>query len=114
MTYASATRIAAAAFGGLALVGLTTAARADMLFHNLTGQTLHFSISCDGTGSDQWSIYPNDTGKLVCNNGSQAARVVIRTDHGPYDEVVRATVHDGGAYNLGYDRDGDVSIAPRG
>ena len=87
-----------------------SAARADVRFHNLTDQPIHFSMNCDGSGADDWTVGPYGTKNLYCTNGSDSAEIVIRTDHGDRDEVVRATVWDGRGYDLGYDRDGDVNI----
>lgn len=112
MTQISLTRIAAAAIGALVVVGVATGARADMRFQNLTDQSLHFSMTCNGTALDAWTITPHGSGAVDCTNGSSEAVVQILTSHGRYDEVVRAVVHDGYSYRLGYDRDGDVSIAP--
>lgn len=105
------TRIAAA-IGVLAFVGVATGAKADVRFHNVTDQTLHFSMTCNGRAMDDWTITPYSSGSIDCTNGSSDAIVQIRTSHGRYDEVVRAVVHDGYSYRLGYDQDGDVSIAP--
>jgi hypothetical protein len=94
----------------LLTLGAASAARADVRFHNVTDQPIHFSITCDGDGKDTWTVAPHSSKDLYCNNGSHAAQVVIRTDHGNHDEVVRATVWDGREYKLGYDTDGDVNI----
>jgi hypothetical protein len=112
MNLTSKSRFAAAGIGALALVAATTAARADVRFHNITGEALHFSITCTGNGNDDWSIAPYSSGAISCTNGSPVAVVTIRTDRGPVDDVVRAVVHDGFSYRLGYDNTGDVSIAP--
>ena len=104
--------VAAAAALGLVAFGGASAAKADVVFHNLTSQSIHFTMSCTGNGSDLWTIAPHASGSIYCRNDSPAALVVIRTNHGGYDEVVRKTVVDGVSYDIGYDRDGDVSIAP--
>lgn len=112
MTRISITRVAVAAIGALVAAVAATGAKADMRFQNLTDQTLHFSMTCNGTALDPWTITPHGSGAIDCTNGSPEALVEILTKHGRYDEVVRAVVHDGYSYRLGYDRDGDVSIAP--
>ena len=112
MTKAFSNRLLAAAICALAVSGAATVAQADVLFHNVTDQTLHFSMTCNGTGQDDYTIDPHSSGSLYCKNGSDAAVVTIRTDHGGYDEVVRAVVYDGSSYRLGYDGQGDVSLAP--
>jgi hypothetical protein len=94
----------------LLTMGTVSAARADMRFHNVTDQPIHFSISCADEEMDTWTVEPWTTKALYCDNGSPSAEVVIRTDHGTHDEVVRATVWDGRGYNLGFDGDGDVNI----
>jgi hypothetical protein len=91
-------------------LGAVSAARADVRFHNETDQPVHFSITCNGDEADTWTISPHGTKDLYCDNGSSAAMVEIRTDHGNHDEVVHATVWDGSAYVLGFDDDGDVNI----
>lgn len=101
----------AAAAGAIAAPG---AARADVLFHNTTGQTVYFGVSCNGTGTDQWSVAPFATRSVVCENGSAAMRVYLLTDDTRGEVTVRATAWDGRSYNLGYDGDGDMSLALRG
>ena len=96
-----------------ALAGAGTA-RADVLFHNTTGQTVYFGVSCNGTGTDQWSVAPFATRSVVCENGSAAMRVYLLTDEARGEVTVRATAWDGRSYDLGYDGSGDVSIAVRG
>ncbi len=107
-------RLFGALIAGAVAVGMTSAARADVLFHNTTGHTVFFSVTCDGNGVDQWTLAPYGNRSLVCNNGAPEMRVFIKTAHGPDTVTVRATVWDGRTYNLGYDGDGDVSIASRG
>jgi hypothetical protein len=108
------TRVALLAAGIVGLAGLSGTARADVLFTNLTSQTLNFSISCAGSGgADAWRVNPHSTGALTCRNGADSAQVTIRTQHSNGTEVVRSTVFDGRSYDLGYDADGDVSIARR-
>lgn len=106
-----ATRFALLAAG---IAGLSGAAEANVMFTNLTGQTVHFSASCAGSsGSDAWAVDPHSDGAITCTNGATSMQVTIRTRHDDGDEVVRATVYDGRSYNLDYDRDGDVSIDRR-
>lgn len=93
--------------------GITSAARADVLFHNTTGHTVFFGVTCDGSGVDQLTLAPYGNRSLVCNNGSQEMRVFIKTAHGADTVTVRALVWDGSTYNLGYDGDGDMSITRR-
>jgi hypothetical protein len=87
------------------------AAHADMIFRNTTGRTLHFELTCNGTGMDTWSLGPYGWRSIYCNNGSRVAAVRIRTDHyNGMEMVVRSTVFDGGTYVLGFDRGGNVNI----
>jgi hypothetical protein len=108
----NARTFAAAAVAGLVTLGGARAAKADVIFHNLTTQPIHFTMACTSGGGDAWTIDPLASGAIYCKNDSPAAVVVIRTNHGGYDEVVRRVVVDGSSYNIGYDRAGDVSIAP--
>jgi hypothetical protein len=115
MAHTFVIRTVAATCGALALVGLTTVANASVLFHNTTDQTLHFSMTCNGAGYDPWTIAPHSTGSIACTNDSPLAQVEIRTDRDDGSvTVVRAAVFNGDAYALGYDREGDVNIAPLG
>ncbi len=109
-----ATRAALLVTGVVGIAGFTGAARANTLFTNLTGETVHFTTSCAGaSGTDAWRVAPHSTGSLYCKAGESSMQVTIRTDRGPVDHVVRATVLDGHSYDLGFDDDGDVSIARR-
>ncbi len=103
-------KLSTAAFALFALAS-ASAAHADVFFDNITHQPVVFTISCDGAGSDAYTVAPGGQQALYCNNGSAAAVVEIRTDRGDgSDDVVDATVWDGGRYELGYDDDGDVNI----
>ena len=103
-------RIAALAFFGAASMAIVPAAKADMVFHNVTDRPLHFEISCGGSGTDEWTVSPHGMRSLYCNNGAQVAEVRILTDHDTYETVVRDTVWDGAVYNIGYDGEGDVNL----
>jgi hypothetical protein len=53
------TRVALLAAGIVGLAGLSGTARADVLFTNLTSQTLHFSVSCAGSGRQRAGHHPH-------------------------------------------------------
>ena len=107
-------RFFSVALGGFALIGVSSVAHADMLFHNITDETLYFGLSCNGSGIDQWAIAAHDTRSIVCRNGSSVASVEIRTrERDGGHAVVHATVYNGVGYDLGFDDDGDVSIERR-
>ena len=89
---------------------MATTAHANMVFRNLTGQTVHFDITCNDGVIDGWNIAPHGWRSIFCNNGSQVARVRIRTNRGDFERVVRTTVFDGQVYVLDYDRCGAVNI----
>ena len=111
-----ATRIALMAAGTIGIAGLSHAASASVLFNNLTSQDLRFTTACaKDTSTQEWVVDPHARGALYCRNGSDEMQVTIRTQRSNGTvEVVRSTVFDGRAYDLGYDDDGDVSIARRG
>lgn len=101
----------AAMLGAVAAPG---GARADVLFHNTTGESVYFGISCNGTGTDDWSVAPFATRSVVCENGSAAMRVYLMTNDAGGEGTVRATAWDGRSYDLGYDDGGNIVILPRG
>ncbi|GAN77580.1 hypothetical protein [Acidisphaera rubrifaciens] len=115
-TFLTARRLGAIAAIAAALgaTAASPAARADVLFHNTTGQTVYFGVSCNGTGTDQWSVAPFATRRVVCENGAAAMRVYLPTDTARGEAAVRATAWDGRSYDLGYDGGGDIGIVPRG
>jgi len=106
MSYLLNHRIFSAVFALFAL-GAAPMAHADVYFHNIADQPIVFSVSCNGTGSNEFTVAGNGDQQIYCTNGSQAAQVEIRTDDGT---VVHAIVWNGRSYELGYDEDGDVNI----
>jgi hypothetical protein len=99
------------ATAALMTVGAASGARANILFRNVTGQALHFAISCDDSSQDTWTVAPYRTLSIYCKDPEvHAATVEITTAHRHHDEVVRRTVWDGLVYNLEFDADGDVNI----